>query len=114
MTFRTTRIYQKSLELVSESQAVIDQLPRGCAYLADQLRRAASSIVQNFAEGCGKSSHAERRRYFHTARASAYEVASVFDTAKALRVITPEHHARGLDLSDHVAAMLTRFAHKNA
>ncbi len=109
MNYRNTRIHQRGIELVTLSQLTIDNLPRGLGYLANQLRRAASSIVLNFAEGCGKTSASERRRYFHTARASAYEVAAAFDVANALSVVSTEQHAAAQDLCDHLSAMLTRF-----
>ena len=77
MLHTDTRIYRKSLKLIRLSAQVIDGLPRGHAHLADQLRRAASSITLNFSEGAGKSSARDRRRYFHTARGSANEVVAI-------------------------------------
>ena len=93
----------------AEAQGTIESLPVGYGFLADQLRRAASSVVLNFAEGCGKSSAVERRRYFQTARASAYEVSAAADVAFALGAALPERHAKLVDICDHVAAMLVRF-----
>ena len=45
MNFQKTRIYGRALELVTLSQSVIDDLPRGHAFLADQLRRAALLLL---------------------------------------------------------------------
>src|SRR5687768_10990420 len=110
MTYRDTRIHARGLELVRLSRAVIDGLPNGSGYLADQLRRASASIVLNFAEGCGRPSPADRRRHFAIARGSAYEVGAVLDVVGALGAGDAELLARGADLADHLAAMLTRFA----
>jgi four helix bundle protein len=104
------RIYPRSLELVRLSHAVIEKLPAGYGFLADQLRRASSSVVLNFAEGTGKRSAADRRRYFASARGSACEVSACFDLALAFDATTPDEHAAGCDVCDHLAAMLTRFA----
>lgn len=109
MNFTNTRIYTRALELVRTSQAVARRLPKGYGFLGDQMRRAASSVLLNFSEGCGKSSTAERRRYFETARASAYEVAATFDVAHAFGAMTQREHTDAMDLCDHLAAMLTRF-----
>lgn len=61
MNYEQTRIYQCSLDLVSLTRQVIAELPTGHGFLADQLRRAASSIVLTFAEGYDKGSLAEQR-----------------------------------------------------
>lgn len=104
-----TRIYPKSLKLIGLSAQVIERLPRGHAHLADQLRRAASSITLNFAEGCGKSSVRDRRRYFHSARGSANEVVAILDVAMAFSALDQSLHDKAADIADHLAAMLSRF-----
>jgi len=104
-----SRIYTRSLELVQLAKVVIDQLPQGYGFLADQLRRAAASVPLNFAEGAGKSSARDRRRYFSTAKGSAYEVAAIFDVAQRFGVISNELQAQGLDICDHLGAMLSRY-----
>jgi len=109
MLHTDTRIYQKSLQLIALSARIIDGFPRGHAQLADQLRRAASSITLNFAEGCGKSSARDRRRYFHSARGSANEVGAIFDVALAFNALDKQLHDEAADIADHLAAMLSRF-----
>ena len=109
MLHTDTRIYRKSLELIRLSARVISALPRGHAHLADQLRRAASSITLNFAEGAGKSSTRDRRRYFHIARGSANEVVAILDVATAFNALDKALHDEAVDIADHLAAMLSRF-----
>ena len=109
MRYDDTRIYRRSLELIELSKEVMRRLPVGYGFLTDQLRRASSSVVLNFAEGFSKPSAREQRRFFNISRASAYEVAAILDVALCFEVIAPEHHQRGRDLCDHLAAMLTRF-----
>ena len=109
MNFEQTRIYQRSLDLVALARQVIDDLPTGCGFLADQLRRASASVVLTFAEGYDKGSRAEQQRFFHMSRGSAQEVAAIFDVAQRLGAIAPDQHARGKELCDHVVRMLFRF-----
>jgi four helix bundle protein len=45
-----------------------ETLPRGRSHLADQLTRASTSIVLNLAEGAGKHSRPDKRRYYVTTR----------------------------------------------
>jgi four helix bundle protein len=107
--FENTRIYGRALELVGLVKEVCDGLPRGHGYLAGQLRRAASSVVLNFAEGYGKGSLAEQRRFYRIARCSAHEVAAALDVAEALGAISELHHRAGKELCDHLVRMLHRF-----
>jgi four helix bundle protein len=81
----------------------------GCGFLADQLRRAASSVALNFAEGHDKGSLREQRRYFRIARGSAMEVAAALDVGMHLGAISKAHHCQGLELCDHLVRMLFRF-----
>jgi four helix bundle protein len=63
--------------------------PRGYGYLSDQLKRAASSITLNIAEGNAKESHPERRRFFRIARASTAEVGACLDLMRSFGLTSP-------------------------
>ena len=109
MKYSETTIYQRSLELVRIVRGVIARLPPGYAFLADQLRRAVSSIPLNFAEGAGKLTARDRRRYFISARGSAYEVAAALDVGLNFGVIADQPCSHGKEICDHLAAMLSKF-----
>ena len=109
MKHTDSRIYHRALELVALAKSVMDELPSGYGFLADQLRRAAASVPLNFAEGSGKRSPRDRQRYFLIAKGSAYEVAAVLDVAHTFGVLSNEYHALGIDLCDHLGAMLSRY-----
>ena len=47
-------VYQVAIEFVILADDIIEHLPRGRAYLSDQLQRAALSIPLNIAEGAGE------------------------------------------------------------
>ena len=46
-------VYQVAIEFVILADDIIEHLPRGRAYLRDQLQRAVLSIPLNIAEGAG-------------------------------------------------------------
>lgn len=74
----------------------------------DQWLRASQSIPLNIAEGNGKSTEADRRRYFEIARGSVLECAAIQDVlviGKALN--NEESNERKIQL-DRLAAMLSR------
>ena len=56
-------VYQVALDFLALADDVIQHLPRGRSHLADQLTRASTSIVLNLAEGTGKFSRPDKRRY---------------------------------------------------
>ena len=47
-------VYQFAIRFVLLADEIVQDLPRGRAYLADQLRRAGASIALNIAEGAGE------------------------------------------------------------
>ena len=57
-------VYQVSISFVSLADDIVEHLPRGRAYLADQLQRAALSIPLNIAEGAGEFSPKDKKRFW--------------------------------------------------
>jgi len=50
--------------------------------LRDQLERASLGIVLNIAEGAGRRSAADKRRFYEMARGSATETAAITDVLR--------------------------------
>ena len=101
-------VYQTAIRFVVVANDVVEQLPRGRGYLADQLQRAATSVVLNIAEGAGEFAPKEKARFYRMARRSATESAAVLDVCKNLKLLTDERHAAGRDLLLQVVSMLVR------
>ena len=80
-------VYVIALDFLVFANDVIEGLPRGRSHLADQLTRASTSIVLNLAEGAGKLSRADKRRYYLTARGSATESAALLDVCLRLKLV---------------------------
>jgi four helix bundle protein len=103
-------VYRLALDFLVLAHEVIEGFPRGRSHLADQLTRAATSIVLNIAEGAGKFSRADKRRYYLTAIGSATESAAILDVCERLHLIGAETHVPGKQMLDRVVAMLVKLA----
>jgi len=57
-------VYNLALDFIALADEFVENLPRGRGHLADQLGRASTSIVLNLAEGAGKFSKPDKRRYY--------------------------------------------------
>jgi four helix bundle protein len=75
-------VYQVAIEFISEADLTISTIPPGHASLADQLRRAATSICLNIAEGSGEFSPKEKARLYRIAKRSATECAAILDVVR--------------------------------
>jgi len=89
MNFRKLDVYQIAVRFLPLAAAIADSLPPRCAALAEQLRRASLSIPLNIAEGSGKSTGPDQRRFYTIARGSAMECAAILDACQALSLIEP-------------------------
>ena len=79
-------VYRVALDFLVLADHHAAALPRGRAYLADQLRRAALSIVLNIAEGAGEFASADKARFYRMARRSGTECAAILDSCRVLRL----------------------------
>ena len=117
MPRKTTRFEQ--LEVWQKSRALAVEIYRTSSRgtfardfgLRDQLRRAAVSIMSNVAEGFGRYTRPEFRRFLMIARGSAAEVQSQLYLACDLGYLSAaEHHeldTRCLEISRMLAALRT-------
>ena len=103
-------VYQVALDFLALADDVIQHLPRGRSHLADQLTRASTSIVLNLAEGTGKFSRPDKRRYYLSSSGSATESAAILDVCLRLKLIDPQAHERGKGLLERIVSMLVKLA----
>jgi four helix bundle protein len=100
-------VYKAAIELLVLADAIAATLPRGRGYLADQLRRAASSISFNIAEGAGEFAADEKARFYRMARRSATESAAILDACRALSLTTEPSSQSARAVLLRIVAMLT-------
>jgi four helix bundle protein len=91
--------------------AAMTLLPRrGYPNLRDQLERASLSIVLNIAEGAGRSSPADRRKFFTIAMGSLLECGAILDVLHLRQIADPTRCRNGRLYLIHLARMLSRLA----
>jgi four helix bundle protein len=83
-------VYRTAIEWLTVADELATQLPRGRAYLADQLRRAATSVPLNIAEGAGEYSAGDKARFYRMARRSATESAAILDVCRTTKLGDPQ------------------------
>jgi four helix bundle protein len=77
--FEDLDCYKLALQVFHEAYRVIDLLPPEEKYnLADQMRRAGTSILLNIAEGYERYHYLDSLRFYYIARGSIMEVLSAF------------------------------------
>jgi four helix bundle protein len=91
--FRDLRVWAKAHELTLAIYQRTRAFPKEEMYgVTSQLRRASASIGANIAEGCGRRSDAEMRRFVQIARGSANEVEYHLLLARDLDFLTADEH----------------------
>ena len=69
-------VYDAAIDLVAVAHDIVCLMPRGHGHLADQLRRAATSVPLKIAEGAEKYPPKDKARFYRIARRSATECAA--------------------------------------
>jgi len=99
--------FEVAIEIIRTIRALIDQIARHDRDLADQVRRAVSSIALNVSEGTKRAGR-DRAHSFRVAAGSANEVRAGLLVAEAFGYVSREAIAAGLELIDRELAMLWR------
>jgi four helix bundle protein len=74
-SFKELQVWQKAHGLTLAVYGTTRTFPREELFgLTSQMRRSAASIGANIAEGCGRRSDGEMRRFLQIARGSAAEI----------------------------------------
>jgi four helix bundle protein len=96
--FEDLECYQLALQVFREAYRVASLLPTQEKYnLSDQMRRAATSILLNVAEGYGRYHYLDCLRFYYVARGSITEVLSALIACDEAHYTTGEiNHQREL------------------
>ncbi len=83
--FENLRVWKEAVQLVKMVYELCKKLPLDERFaLADQLKRASTSIVLNIAEGCGGLGDTELRSYLRNSLKSLYETVAAIKLAESL------------------------------
>jgi four helix bundle protein len=99
-------VYRAAIEYVGRAYRSCEAL-NGHRNAKDQHLRASQAIPLNIAEGNGKATHGDRRRYFKIARGSALECGAAQAALQACGAMPAEDNAKAKALLDRIVAMLT-------
>jgi len=106
--FRKLKVWDKAIDFVEDVYSLTKEFPNSEKYgLISQLRRAATSISLNIAEGSGSSSDKEFGRFLEISLRSAYEVMCALEISKRLDYCTEEQKNVLLEKCDELCAMLS-------
>lgn len=103
-------VYQVALDFCIWTYGIVRPLKGDLFDARSQLVRAANSILLNIAEGCGRTSIAERRHFYYISRGSSYECAAVLDILNKTQHLSESDCSHGKGLLLRISAMLTRLA----
>ncbi|MBU0718146.1 MAG: four helix bundle protein [Planctomycetes bacterium] len=81
--------------------------PQGYAHLVSQLRRAATSVPLNIAEGYGRYNPKEKGRFYRIARGSCYECVAAVEICHRCSVLDDKARTIIRDELDATGRMLT-------
>jgi four helix bundle protein len=103
--------YDVTKELITSLRELVSRIREHDRDLADQLHRAATSVLLNLAEG-QKFNNGNRRKHYEIAQGSANEVKAAIDAAEAWGWIESATVQR--QLIDRVLALLWKLSHADA
>ena len=106
--FKELKVWEKAHQITLSIYKVSAKFPKEEIYysLTNQLRRAASSIPANIAEGCGKNTQADLANFLNISLGSANETEYFLILSKDLDYLTEEQFSILSNNINEVKAML--------
>jgi four helix bundle protein len=112
-SYRDLKVWERAMELVTESYKLTKLLPRTEIYgLSSQIQRSAVSIPANIAEGHGREHLGDYLRHLSIARGSLAELETHLLIANRLALIRETELDPVLALADEVSRMLSGLTRK--
>jgi four helix bundle protein len=109
-TYRDLYIWQKAIELVVNIYKGTDSLPGTEEYgLKAQMRRCSISISSNIAEGFGRRSNKEFRRFIDISIGSLFELQTQLEICKRLNYLNEEQFSVYFEYTREIERMMVAF-----
>ncbi|MEP1307482.1 MAG: four helix bundle protein [Balneola sp.] len=107
--FRDLNVWSKSHKVALKVYGLTKSFPKEEIYsLTSQMRRSASSIPTNIAEGCGRGSDSQFGYFLNVALGSASELEYQIILSSDLKLISDENSKEILEELIEVKKMLTK------
>ena len=90
--FEKLKVYDQSIETTILALQLIRKHRNIDQYLVDQWKRAGYSVVLNLSEGTGRTTAADKRRFYTIARASVYECVSIIRLLRRMGIISESEY----------------------
>lgn len=112
-TYREFVVWQKSVDMVSSIYKITSTFPKDEIYgLTNQIRRASVSIPSNIAEGFGRTTKNEFKRFCQISIGSLFELQTQLEIARNLNFINVSDFKTIYENSREVEAMLSALIKK--
>lgn len=112
-TYRDLLIWQKAMELVTQVYSITNSFPDSEKFgLTSQLRRSSISIPANIAEGYGRKSPGDFKRFLNISMGSLFELQTELEIAKNLDFIPNEIFSKLHEDSREIERMMSSFITK--
>lgn len=109
--YRNLKVWHRALDFVSQVYDITARFPAHELYgLTGQIRRAATSIALNIAEGATSGYNTEYSRFLRVAIRSTNEVSAGFEIAKRLKYCDTVTAMNQIQEADQIASMLQGLA----
>lgn len=107
-SYRDLKVWQVAIKLAEECYLATKEFPREEQFgLTNQIRRAATSVAANIAEGQGRQSTKEFLNHLSIARGSLMELETHLLLSQRVGLLKPDLLTRLQAMSDEVSRMLS-------
>lgn len=110
-SYRDQRVWQEALNLAEMAYRLVSSFPKDELYgLTSQIRRAASSVPANIAEGYGRGGRASYVQFLRIAQGSSKELETYLLLARRVDLAASTTTDPLLKKSDEIGRMLNRLS----
>jgi four helix bundle protein len=104
--YRDLPVWQKAVDLAEVVYDLTGRFPKSERFgITSQMRRAAVSVSSNIAEGSGRGTTPDLRRFLSYSRGSVKETESLVLVSTRVRLASPDEIERILGLTDEISRM---------
>ncbi|MCB0510767.1 MAG: four helix bundle protein [Chitinophagales bacterium] len=104
--FEKLEVYQEIRSLNKKLLPLIFKFQNKEPYLADQLKRAGLSVQLNLAEGTGRMTDADKKRFYIMSRSSVNECVSILQSIVDIEIMNEEDYTFCYKKYEQISKML--------